>query len=192
MYCVFHHISSHLPRQIWFWKISTKTWASVRPPPPLLGQKPKFFRKSILMAPLKCCVRFLKAIVSTKKNGVICAQSPLLGNFILIKSTFELSQVSKLGPPSFGTITRFTHFLAVFPPSLCRAECSSHGGTLVSIHSQEENIFLSNLLRPHGQFGALTFIGIKYNFLWLLLWVTFTSFTQCLWHPFLVLCHSNI
>ena len=52
MYCVFHHISSHLPRQIWFWKISTKTWASVRPPPPLLGQKPKFFRKLILMAPL--------------------------------------------------------------------------------------------------------------------------------------------
>ena len=32
MYCVFHHISGHLPRQICFWKISTKTWASVRPP----------------------------------------------------------------------------------------------------------------------------------------------------------------
>ena len=52
MYCVFHHISGHLPRQIWFWKISTKTWASVRPPRPLLGQMPKFFRKSILRAPL--------------------------------------------------------------------------------------------------------------------------------------------
>ena len=25
MYCVFHHISGHLPRQIWFWKILTKT-----------------------------------------------------------------------------------------------------------------------------------------------------------------------
>ena len=33
MYCVFHHISGHLPRQILFWKFSTKTWASVRPPP---------------------------------------------------------------------------------------------------------------------------------------------------------------
>ena len=51
MHCVFHPISGNLTRQIWFWKISTKTWASVRPPP-LLGQKPKFFRKFILMAPL--------------------------------------------------------------------------------------------------------------------------------------------
>ena len=45
MYCVFHHISSHLPRQIWFWKISTKTWASVRPPPPLVGPKAQVFPK---------------------------------------------------------------------------------------------------------------------------------------------------
>ena len=52
MYCVFHHISGHLPRQIWFWKISTKTWASVRPPRPLLGQMPNFFRKCILRASL--------------------------------------------------------------------------------------------------------------------------------------------
>ena len=29
MYCVFHHIPGHLPRQIWFWKFSTKTWALV-------------------------------------------------------------------------------------------------------------------------------------------------------------------
>ena len=43
--------------------------------------------------------------------------------------------------------------------SLCRAECSSHGGTLASIHSREENSFLSSLVRPHGQFGSLTFIG---------------------------------
>ena len=50
MYCVFHHISGHLPRQICFWKISTKTWASV---PPLLGQMPNFFRKWILRAPLR-------------------------------------------------------------------------------------------------------------------------------------------
>ena len=50
MYCVFHHISGHLPRQIWFWKILT--WASVRPPRPLLGQMPNFFRKRILRAPL--------------------------------------------------------------------------------------------------------------------------------------------
>ena len=28
MYCVIHHISGHLPRQIWFWKFSTKTWIS--------------------------------------------------------------------------------------------------------------------------------------------------------------------
>ena len=54
MYCVFHHISGHLPRQIWFWKISTKTWASVRPPPPLLGRMPNFFQKRILKAPLSC------------------------------------------------------------------------------------------------------------------------------------------
>ena len=46
MYCVFHHISSHLPRQIWFWKISTKTWASVRPPPPLVGPKAQVFPKN--------------------------------------------------------------------------------------------------------------------------------------------------
>ena len=52
MYCVFHHIFGHLPRQIWFWKISTKTWASVRPPRPLLGQMPNFFRKCVLRAPL--------------------------------------------------------------------------------------------------------------------------------------------
>ena len=45
MYCVFHHISSHLPRQIWFWKISTKTWASVRPPP-LVGPKAQVFPKN--------------------------------------------------------------------------------------------------------------------------------------------------
>ena len=56
MYCVFHHISGHLPRQIWFWKFSTKTWASVRPPP-LLGQMPNFFRKMILMAPLKGSIK---------------------------------------------------------------------------------------------------------------------------------------
>ena len=44
--------------------------------------------------------------------------------------------------------------------SLYRTECSSHdGGTLASIHKREENYFLSNLVRPHGQFGALTFIG---------------------------------
>ena len=48
-------------------------------------------------------------------------------------------------------------FLTLF---LCRAECfSHHGGTLASIHSREENYFLSSLVRPHGQFGALTFIG---------------------------------
>ena len=52
MCCVFHHVSGHLPRQIWFWTISTKTWASVRPLRPLLGQMPSFFRKWILMAPL--------------------------------------------------------------------------------------------------------------------------------------------
>ena len=46
-HCVFH-----LPRQICFCEISTKIWASVRPPPPLLGQMPKFFWKSILTAPL--------------------------------------------------------------------------------------------------------------------------------------------
>ena len=51
MYCVFHPISGHLPRQIWFWKISIKTWASVWPPCPLLGQMPNFFRKWISMAP---------------------------------------------------------------------------------------------------------------------------------------------
>ena len=49
----------------------------------------------------------------------------------------------------------------IIASSLCRAECSSHGGTLASIHSKEENYFLSSLLRPHGQFGALTFIGIN-------------------------------
>ena len=52
MYCVFHHISGHLPRQIFFGKILTKTWASVRLPRPLLGQMPNFFRKCILRAPL--------------------------------------------------------------------------------------------------------------------------------------------
>ena len=51
MYCLFHHISGHFPRQIWFWKISKKTWASVRPPP-LLGRFPNFFQKRILKAPL--------------------------------------------------------------------------------------------------------------------------------------------
>ena len=45
MYCVFHHISGHLPRQIWFWKILTKTWASVRLPPPLVGPKAQVFPK---------------------------------------------------------------------------------------------------------------------------------------------------
>ena len=35
-----------------FWKFSTKTWTSVKPLPPLLGQMPNFFRKTILMAPL--------------------------------------------------------------------------------------------------------------------------------------------
>ena len=44
MYCVFHHISGHLPRQIWFWKISTKTWASISPPP-LVGPKAQVFPK---------------------------------------------------------------------------------------------------------------------------------------------------
>ena len=44
MYCVFHHISGHLPRQIWFWKFSTKTWASVRPP--LVGPNAQFFPKN--------------------------------------------------------------------------------------------------------------------------------------------------
>ena len=53
MYCVSHHISGHLPRQIWFWKISIKTWVSVRPPPPLLGKMPDFFRKWNFRAPFK-------------------------------------------------------------------------------------------------------------------------------------------
>ena len=42
MYCVFHHISGHLPRQILFWKISTKTWASDPPPPPCWAKCPSF------------------------------------------------------------------------------------------------------------------------------------------------------
>ena len=58
IYCVFHHISVHLPRQCWFWKISKTNWVSVRPPhPPLLGQMPKFFWKSILTAPLSLTVK---------------------------------------------------------------------------------------------------------------------------------------
>ena len=74
MYCVFHHISGHLPRQIWFWKISTKTWASVRPSPPLLGQMPNFFRKWILRAPLnmfsnnKCVKRNVSKILKPPKR----------------------------------------------------------------------------------------------------------------------------
>jgi len=60
---------------------------------------------------------------------------------------------------NFCYLTLTNNNLAYTDIEVCRAECSSHGGTLASIHSQEENIFLSNLLRPHGQFGALTFIG---------------------------------
>ena len=41
MYCVFHHISDHLPKQILFWKFLTKTWASARPP--LVGPKAQVF-----------------------------------------------------------------------------------------------------------------------------------------------------
>ena len=44
MYCVFLHITGHLPRQIWFWKISTKTWDLVRPPP-LVGPNAQVFPK---------------------------------------------------------------------------------------------------------------------------------------------------
>ena len=42
-----------------------------------------------------------------------------------------------------------------------RAECSSHGGDLASVHNDAENLFLTSLLRPHGQFGALTFLGAR-------------------------------
>ena len=52
MYCVFHHISGHLPRQIWFWEISTKTWASVRPPLPLVGPNAQLFPKMHFDGPL--------------------------------------------------------------------------------------------------------------------------------------------
>ena len=54
MYCVFHHISDHLQKQILFLLILQKnSWDSVRPPsPPLLGQNPKFGKGKIIGAPL--------------------------------------------------------------------------------------------------------------------------------------------
>ena len=42
-----------LARQIWFWKFSTKTWASVSPPPPLVGPNAQLYpKKKIWRLPL--------------------------------------------------------------------------------------------------------------------------------------------
>ena len=55
MYCVFHHISSHLQRQICFWKISAKTWASVRPPHPCWAKSPSFSENQFWWQPSYYC-----------------------------------------------------------------------------------------------------------------------------------------
>ena len=107
--------------------------------------------------------------VTKKQHHVGIFRDPpptLLRHVILIEQTSKMGQVSKIrvGAPSVRTTSKFIIFLWLACLSynhlfLCRSECSSHGGTLASIHSQEENYFLSSLVRPHGQFGALTFIG---------------------------------
>ena len=54
MYCVFHHISDHLQRQILFRQFYKKV--GIRSdPPPRLGQNPKFVKGNKLGAPLKAC-----------------------------------------------------------------------------------------------------------------------------------------
>ena len=48
-------VSSHLwtvPRQIKFWAILIKSWDWRDPPPPSLGQNPKFTQKKVWTAPL--------------------------------------------------------------------------------------------------------------------------------------------
>jgi len=47
----------------------------------------------------------------------------------------------------------------------CRAECNAQGGNLASIHSEEENTFIYNLLRPGKTDFAdqETWLGAKYN-----------------------------
>ena len=51
MFCVFHHISGHLPRQIKFWSILIKSWDWVSPPP--IGTKSQVLPNFFLKAPLK-------------------------------------------------------------------------------------------------------------------------------------------
>ena len=53
MYCVFQHISGHLPRQIEFWLIWIKSWDWVRPPTPQsLGLNPNLNQKIFYKLPL--------------------------------------------------------------------------------------------------------------------------------------------
>ena len=40
-----------------------------------------------------------------------------------------------------------------------RSECSSLGGTLASIHSEEENEFIFSLIQPHPPYYQVTWIG---------------------------------
>ena len=53
MYCVFHHIPGHFPRQIWFWKFSTKLGLRSDPPAPCWAKCPTFSEKEFWWPSLK-------------------------------------------------------------------------------------------------------------------------------------------
>ena len=98
------YVSSHFwpftKAQIWFWKISTKTWALVRPPLPCWAKSPSF--SEILMAPLIIIVkgyvfRNLKLVIqiSLFQAPPFLSWSPLSSwsNFELNTNTLKIHSI---------------------------------------------------------------------------------------------------
>ena len=168
MYRVFHHISYHLPRQIWFWKILTKTWASVRPPP-LVGPKAQVFPKINFDGTPKC---------SDPKLSF----QPVLGWFFVAKSMI-MEQVLLWPPPPL--VQHCTQFLPDGKtPCDWRDSCANFQGrprllgynlTISGLHTISDASFAFRLMTK-----------VHY----MLCYVRQYSSLICVWVPYLFRCQA--
>ena len=97
-------VSSHLwtvPRQIKFWAILIKSWDWRDPPPPSLGQNPKFTQKKVWTAPLTW-------LGGQQKNK---GSRPI---FFWVNLGFCPNRLDPLPSPNVGTPTTKKKFWCLF------------------------------------------------------------------------------